>query len=303
MENSRNFFINILKGKILIEDTHLLSEKVKEISNLMFADKIHRNASEKSKFDSNSFHKIFSAEQCEKFAIEIGKNNSEVVKIPIEIARFMNHYFDISKLLIPFGDHLRILPPSNSKSGKDLRVSKHRDTWLGFPKKGFNIWIPISNTPEATLEFVPNIFNKKIKLKKSSNNDVVPQNKFKKQEIYIPEVKFGQSLFFGSNHMHGSAENLTQNTRVSWDYRIISEDLIDPCKRINEFVYMDLLMEYPNKIDKVQKLTKDRIKFLRNKKIYFRYEYNSLKNKSKLVSKFSKMINYIKRHLQVILLG
>jgi hypothetical protein len=165
---------------------------------------------------------------------------------------------------MPVEEHFRILCPYFTGSAG---VTLHRDTWLGFPRAGFNFWIPVSSTPSATLEFYPCVFNAPVQLENINDLDLLPVEQ-DLGTLIVPPVEYGQALLFSSRHLHGSAMNQTSHTRVSWDYRLIEYSRLTASRRAGEYAFMDLILNNPDCPTVALQKTRER---LANERKYFIY--------------------------------
>ncbi len=97
----------------------------------------------------------------------------------------------------------------------------------------YTIWVPIiGNGKNSTLRLAPGSHKKKHNVKNLTNQNKYVSKIFK--ENYVKKFKFerynvkpGEVLIFHPNLLHGGSKNLTNNTRVSFDFRIFNKKYIN----------------------------------------------------------------------------
>ena len=97
----------------------------------------------------------------------------------------------------------------------------------------YTIWVPIiGNSKKSTLRLAPSSHKKEHSVKNLSNQNKYVSKIFKRN--YVNKFKFkryninpGEVLIFHPNLLHGGSKNLTNNTRVSFDFRIFNKKYIN----------------------------------------------------------------------------
>jgi len=77
----------------------------------------------------------------------------------------------------------------------------HRDREYNHPLEEINIWVPLTETSDTSSIWIESSFDKK---------DYKPMN-----------LKYGDFIIFDSGLQHGNKINLTNKTRISFDFRVI----------------------------------------------------------------------------------
>ena len=190
----------------------------------------------------------------------------------IRYSNYLGHklYYDVPRL--------RIIP--NSKllsSGISYNYLPHRDTWYGARQDQINHWLSVRNVSDRATFFIsPSYFGRKVE-NTSENFDLDTWDKVSRPaatlsvrtEIRphpkpltdVPEdarvgfdLKTGHEVCFSGHHLHGSNENISDEVRVSIDYRISipSLGLIPPANIDNKAngKYLDYMFEHPMFADK-----------------------------------------------------
>jgi hypothetical protein len=153
----------------------------------------------------------------------------------------------------------------------------HRDTWYGARQDQINHWLSVRNVSDRATFFIsPSYFGRKVE-NTSENFDLDTWDKVSRPaatlsvrtEIRphpkpltdVPEdarvgfdLKTGHEVCFSGHHLHGSNENISDEVRVSIDYRISipSLGLIPPANIDNKAngKYLDYMFEHPMFADK-----------------------------------------------------
>ena len=113
-----------------------------------------------------------------------------------EFVEFLSNEVFQEKLIYQFKPTLRVQFPGNKAVG-----GWHRDREYNHPSEEINIWVPITKARETSAIWVESSFN---------------------AEDYSPvNIDFGEVLIFDSGLKHGNKVNQTNNTRLSFDFRII----------------------------------------------------------------------------------
>lgn len=97
----------------------------------------------------------------------------------------------------------------------------------------YTLWVPIvGNSKKSTLRLAPGSHKKK-----HNTKNLIKQNKYISKifkENYAKKFKFnrfhmnqGEVLIFHPNLLHGGSKNLTNNTRISFDFRIFNREFIN----------------------------------------------------------------------------
>ena len=142
------------------------------------------------------------------------------------------------------------------ESGAGYVFKPHRDPWYAGPISQLNFWFPIFDIDlNSTFAIYPNYWRKKI-LNSSENFDYdIWKEKFRytankhiktdtrnhplaledidKSNEYKIDCNAGDLVVFSGCHLHGTIPNISNKTRFSIDFRIISKDLLEKNIGIN----------------------------------------------------------------------
>jgi len=285
LELNRESAYSVVNGKIAAINCKDLSTPMRELSCKIIENGLEENHSVGMKCSEDQIDLetlMLTTYNVKELLSNVRKHSSELCKqTAVVISEYLSKYFDPQGMLMPIDEHFRILPPS--KLGF-TGVSLHRDTWLGFPNKGINLWIPITDTPSATLKLYPKCLNKKLVLENRGHLDMVPAESEDLGNAIVPFIDYGQALLFSSRHLHCSAENLSSRNRISWDYRLIFVDDFAPCRRSGEFAFLDLINENPTNPEAALHKTRERIRKKRKYFLLCSYSLTSLKKQRSLLN-------------------
>ena len=185
----------------------------------------------------------------------------------VRYEQYLDHqlYYDVPRL--------RIIPNSNLlKSGISYNYLPHRDTWYGGRQDQINHWLSVKNvSDEATFFIAPFFFSTSVE-NSSSNFDLDTWDKvFRPNAIESvraelrphPKPVFeiaeqsklgfdlasGYEVCFSGHHLHGSGSNVSDEIRVSIDYRVCIPTLgINPPTNVDSFAtgnYLDFMIKHP----------------------------------------------------------
>ena len=95
----------------------------------------------------------------------------------------------------------------------------------------YTLWVPvIGNSKKSTLKLAPGSHKREHKIKNLSKQNRYISKIFK--ESYVKKFRFnryylkqGEALIFHPNLLHGGSKNLTNYTRVSFDFRIFNRKI------------------------------------------------------------------------------
>ena len=186
----------------------------------------------------------------------------------VRYSNYLDHtlYYDVPRL--------RIIP--NSKllnSGISYNYLPHRDTWYGGRQDQINHWLSVRNVSDrATFFIAPSYFGKKVE-NSSGNFDLDTWDKVSRPAAItsvraemrphpkpvtdIPEdlrvgfdLETGHEVCFSGHHLHGSNENISDDVRVSIDYRVSIPSLgLNPPPNIDNKAsgeYLDYMFKHPS---------------------------------------------------------
>lgn len=181
-----------------IFSAHLLNSKAEKLSN------IHKNLN--SKFIPKEIVKEFQDQNLLfyelLYGIDPGYNNLASHKDGIflktykEFINYISNEIFHEKIVYQAKPTLRIQFPNNKAVG-----GWHRDRDYNHPIEEINFWIPVTKAYDT--------------------NTIWVESSFDKQDFSPVNLKFGEMLIFDSGLMHGNKINAENNTRISFDFRVI----------------------------------------------------------------------------------
>lgn len=136
------------------------------------------------------------------------------------------------------------------ESGAGYVFKPHRDTWYAGPKSQLNFWFPIFDVDlNSTFAIYPNYWQKKIlnsseifdyetwknkfrftankHIKTDTRNHPLPLENLDISKEFRVDCKAGDLAVFSGCHLHGTIPNVSNKTRFSIDFRVISKDLYE----------------------------------------------------------------------------
>jgi len=128
--------------------------------------------------------------------------------------------------------------PSFRIQKKGLKsVNFHNDIWYGHGANVVNIWVPLTNTNKHNSLLLvdddkTNLIDKKFKKNKLSLFEV---NNLALKYSQPVIIKYGQFLHFNTSQFHGTSSNLSDENRVSFDFRILKINDDPGTKSYDEF--------------------------------------------------------------------
>lgn len=227
-----------------------LSKKVKKNAKTFELDKLHIHLDESER---TSLFKY------------IHHNPDDHTQIPNTICSILDKYGLGKNTLVSKNTHFRMAIPS-ARIGSINAVPAHRDSWYRLPSQGINFWLACTNDPEAGIEIFTEQFGKKIS--KSNVNPETQHHEIKDKSILnnpplVPDFKRGDIIIFSGEHLHRTKTNNTENTRISWDYRILRLKDLKASKvllRLHEFVSAESFAGDPKDHSKQNKDTNKLLK-------------------------------------------
>jgi len=141
--------------------------------------------------------------------------------------RIADVLFDDRPLLLCRFAWLRIVTPSrhddSSHGRKPGRVGRlretppHRDTWASLPRNTLNIWLALTEvSAEQTVLIYPDRWHRPVD--RQTRHDLVSGQDF--GAPIVPTLADGDSLLFSADHLHSSAINTTDRTRIAVTFRV-----------------------------------------------------------------------------------
>ncbi|MDA9605657.1 phytanoyl-CoA dioxygenase family protein [Candidatus Pelagibacter sp.] len=142
------------------------------------------------------------------------------------------------------------------ESGAGYVFKPHRDSWYAGPISQLNFWFPIFDIDlNSTFAIYPNYWGKKIlnssenfdydlwkekfrytankHIKTDTRNHPLALEEVDKSNEFRIDCSAGDLVVFSGCHLHGTIPNVSNKTRFSIDFRIISKDLFERNVGIN----------------------------------------------------------------------
>ena len=170
-------------------------------------------------------------------ALKIDNENSNVR----EIREFMFTFFESREFIdlylnvaIQIVDHLRIsrensslqmLPTPRVFRPNTIGTSYHCDYWYGHGEKSYTVWVPLSPIDDGNTFRVANDEDSQRYISKLEENKIfeaIPETLAARATPVLPGE--GQAFVFSSKVLHGSPVNTSTYTRLSFDFRISSNN-------------------------------------------------------------------------------
>ena len=254
-------FTNVLDGAIYKIPSLELSEQLRTFTH-SYLSSIAKNKFGKSLPSKlENAHEFLDSEAMKELLDTTYKFKGDIETPPRLIAKFLQYWQLSDKVLIDFKEHLRMVSPGGNLR-RTHRVPAHRDSFYSLPKETINFWIPCTDAPFG-VSLYPQFFKTHIRVGKIDSE--TSHHKILEPDLSVePKINascdFGYTLLFSGNHLHGSAENKSNKTRISWDYRLILEESIRPGLRIGEFINADLMIEESYNREVALKKTRSRLR-------------------------------------------
>lgn len=100
-------------------------------------------------------------------------------------------------------------------------VNFHNDQWYGHGNNIKNIWVPFTDCKKTKcLCFLNNKDNKRVLSMIKEKITIKQINLFCKKRVEYAECKYGEYLSFPTTAIHGTTTNLSNEIRISFDFRI-----------------------------------------------------------------------------------
>lgn len=226
---------------------------VSEIARRMFGIRIDD--------DLGNIHQYLTQTQAKELHHAIQKNYDNVRVVPMTIARLLRQAGLERQCLLSVQVHFRLHVPT--KDGVGLGATAHRDSWYSLPAEGLNFWMPCTFESDIGLTIFPSEKDRKLRLgpkDEISGNFTLPQFDASAVAAVTPNFGVGDMILFAGDHLHRSAPNTSERTRVSWDYRVLRLEDLQPSLRLHQFVFADLLLARPADTDWQSRETQRRLR-------------------------------------------
>lgn len=245
--NSDHQIKDIYKNCITLGDVHILKDLdslneiinySKNIINKHFGDfKNVQNAQEK--LNIKDYIEIIM--KIKNDFTNSDKTN-EIIKSLLKKLNLQNKdiFFDKPKIrVVTYNKYL--------ESGAGYVFKPHRDSWYAGPISQLNFWFPIFDVDHnSTFAIYPNYWKKKIlnssenfdyeiwkkkfrfaakeQIKTDKRNHPLALEEVDKSEEFRLVCNAGDLVIFSGCHLHGTIPNISDKTRFSIDFRILSKD-------------------------------------------------------------------------------
>ena len=105
-------------------------------------------------------------------------------------------------------------------------VNFHNDSLYGHGKKILNFWVPLTEIDKSnSLQIVDEKNSKALINEFKKNKSSIIEMNFKSRKKSKPlKMNFGEYLVFNSTVIHGAEINKTEQTRVSFDFRMVNQN-------------------------------------------------------------------------------
>lgn len=183
-----------------------------------------------------------------QYCVYLNETNEKLVDAYYQFIKYMSNElirFDFvfeANPMLRF--HFPIKLPDRFRSSEGKIMAHHSDTLLNSPFEEINCWLPLTNCEGSaslqiadfeTSKIILDIFSKGIDYNMDRYsagrmeffNKLNDDKKFQQQVIDACRplaIDYGNIILFDSRTIHGTAENDTDFTRVSIDFRIIPVD-------------------------------------------------------------------------------
>jgi ectoine hydroxylase-related dioxygenase (phytanoyl-CoA dioxygenase family) len=191
---------------------------------------------------------------------------------------FAKHLIDIysdKKALIQITPTARIQPPHF------MTTSFHSDAWYGHSQSTNSFWLPVTELSEDnTLNMAPSRDVSDVTMEKLLKGSYSLQeiNDICMKVTKPSEAIKGQILSFGPDMIHGAKMNTSDQTRVSFDFRIVNSDNDLGYKPISNYYRYDELINL-----KTEKLNVDKAKNTKNVFLSYSNSCSGVNPKSQLM--------------------
>ena len=159
-------------------------------------------------------------------------------------AKFLIDTYKDEHALIQKTPTVRIQPP------RFMTTSFHSDSWYGHSQSTNSFWVPLTQVASNnTLNMAPSreISDETMKVLVNGNYSLAEINEMCIRVTTPTTAAKGQVLSFGPDMIHGAKMNTSEDTRVSFDFRIVDSDQVLGFKAIaNYYRYKDLTTEFAN---------------------------------------------------------
>lgn len=126
-------------------------------------------------------------------------------------------------------------------------VNYHNDCMSGHGEQVINAWIPLIDTNEYNSLYLASNEDSHQLLEKFQKEKLTLSevNKIFKQSSYPALVNYGQMMLFNTTRIHGTEINISNQNRISFDFRILPKGADPFTKTINDYFISNL----ENKVD------------------------------------------------------
>lgn len=205
-----------------------------------------------SKFNTKKKLQEFLKKNNSSFLLEYFYSKMRTKEFQTIYKKFLIHL----KKKIKYDFYYQYQPSIRIQKPKDKDQPFHVDSWVGHGKSVNNIWLPLVDTNTSnTLQIVSESDSSKIKkkfIKEKLNLDNLFQLCKNKSKPF--PLNYGEYIMFNEKHLHGQTYNDSDDTRISFDFRILKKGNNPGLKDIGSF-YLSLndigLIKKPLKINAV----------------------------------------------------
>ncbi len=223
-------------------------ENTYDVQEINFKDAIINELTKKRLIDLDSFEKL--DKKLEKIHLCLNEDmknldESEQNKISVsfyETSDSLNdlYYKFIREVISPkFQDNIyfQAIPTFRfhfpNQEGYDWNDRYHTDIMLGHPPFEFNVWLPFTNVYSSNSMRITSYEDSMSILKSCNYNfedfaEKVQYDehlcKLLKKKSYALELKYGEFIIFDPRCLHCTQHNVTKDTRISMDIRIITRE-------------------------------------------------------------------------------
>lgn len=254
-------FRNVLDGAIYKIRSLELSEQLRKFTHGYLSDLTETKLGRTFPAQLEKVNDFLDAREIKELLDTTYKFKGDIETPARLIARFLQHHRLADKVLIDFKEHLRIVGPGGNLR-QTHRVPAHRDSFYSLPKEGVNFWIPCTDAPYGVSVY-PQLFKTRLqvgKIDSATLHHEILQPDLSAEPVTNLGCDFGYTFLFSGDHLHGSTVNESNQTRISWDYRLILKEAIRPGLRIGDFINADLMLEEGYNREAALKETRTRLR-------------------------------------------
>ena len=200
------------------------SKKIKLAESIKNLFKVNKIENIFEYYDNKKIYEILYSNVSNKSFQKIYKNLQEIISKQINKNEF----------------YYQKIPSFRIQRPGDKSVNFHNDIWYGHGNDVINFWVPLtglnkSNTVWVTNSSESNLLNNKFKAEKLSIDKI----NILAKEISRPFLgTYGQILVFNTSTFHGTVKNVSNQCRLSFDFRILLRGKSSGTKPKNEFYNM-----------------------------------------------------------------